>query len=197
MKVIRRVGPRRTTPGLSERPLNQSVGVRKAWIGQVTHAAVTRLASENHPGARPSWADVNRAVHPFFVGMPVPTVRGAKLEAMGGVTAWIRYQWPPQTWRLLGVEADLSPGGRPDLWWQAGPSVVADEIKTASQPRGAWAAQLQSQLDLGSLQWGNRFLGIRLFLAGDWSRSLWLSQGFSQSLAQTPYWFPAAQATRG
>jgi hypothetical protein len=195
VKVIRRVGPRRTTPRLSEHPLNQGIGVRKAWIGQVQHAAITRLALEHHPGERPSRAAVNAAVHPFFVGMPTPTVRGAKVEAMGGVTAWIRYQWPPQTWRLLGVEADLSPGGRSDLWWQPGTSVVADEIKTASQRRSAWATQLQSQLALGSQQWGNGFLGIRVFLTGDWSRSLWLPrQGSPQPLAQTAYWFPGQRS---
>jgi len=109
---------------------------------------------------------------------------------MGGVAAWVRYQWPPRTWRLLGVEADQSPGGRPDLWWSSGHEVVGDEIKTASQRRQRWSPQLCSQLARGAEQWGGAFVGVRLFLTGDWSRSLWLpASGAPQALADTPYWF--------
>ncbi len=196
MTPHRKVGPRRTTPGLSEHPLNQGAGIRRAWIGRVQHAVITRLAAEGHPGVRPSWADINAMVHPFFAGMPAPTVRGAKIEAMGGVAAWARYQWPPETWRLLGVEADLSPGGRPDLWWRAGGFVIADEIKTACRPRQTWGPQLDAQLDFGGQNWALGFLGIRLFLTGDWSRSSWVPRhGAAVPLAQTPYWFPVGGRT--
>ncbi len=192
MSPVRRCGPRRTTPGLSLHPLNQGRSSRRAWIGRVQHAGIARLATESHPGERPSRTDINAAVHPFFAGMPATNVRGAKVEAMGGVAAWARYQWPPDSWRLLGVEAGESPGGRPDLWWQTGGTVVGDEIKTATRPRPSWNAQITTQLARGVQQWAGAFVGIRLFITGDWSQSLWLPLGGTpRPLADTRYWFPA------
>lgn len=192
MSVVRRCGPRRTTPGLSLHPLNQDNRSRRVWIGQVQHAAITRLAMGEHPGERPSRENINQVVHPFFAGLPTPNVRGAKVEAMGGVGAWARYQWPPDSWTLVGVEAEESPGGRPDLWWSSGVAVVADEIKTATRTRRRWNAQLASQLARGAQQWGGAFVGVRLFVTGDWSQSLWLPVGGTPiPLAHTRYWFPA------
>ncbi|HUR17002.1 MAG TPA: hypothetical protein VMZ33_06930 [Candidatus Limnocylindrales bacterium] len=115
------------------------------------------------------------------------------MDALAGVLTWLRYQWPPTSWRLVAVEAEISPGGRPDLWWQVGGMFVADEVKTGL-PARSWETQFAQQRANGNSQYGNRFLGLRVFATSDPCRSLWLGRdGVARRLHTTPFWFPSME----
>jgi len=171
-------------------PVAGTSAQRRQYIGLVQHASMTELAAV-HPN-RPTIARIRASVAPAFKGLPVPTMRGAKCDCVSGVGLWVRHQWPPSGWTLLGVEADEAPNGhRPDLWWFTDSGqIVCDEFKSSQHASKAALAQVRRQVDAAAGRWGDQFAGVRLYLSGFPARSLWLpAGGDAGALAATPFWF--------
>lgn len=169
---------------------------RQAFIGTSQHRSITVLAQTMHPGPRPSWDDANDIVHVDYKGYQTMSVRGAKVDTLLGVWNWVKFQWPPEDWTLLGVEADDAPGGRPDLWWRTGDGrVLGDEIKTGRSSE-AWRTQIAAQLKTGRARFGDAFIGVRLFRTLRSDRSLWIaSNGARTPLEDTEFWFEDQRMT--
>jgi hypothetical protein len=174
-------------------PVTGTSQQRRAYIGQSVHRGITRLAVESHPGTRPDYRKVAETVHPDFAGYPTSSVRGAKVDVIASVRIWVAFQWAPNDWELIGVEADDSPGGRPDLWWRAGDGlVVGDEIKTGADV--GWQRQIDAQVAHGLKRFHHRFAGIRLFNTESRDTSRWISpSGERTPLNASPFWFPEHQ----
>lgn len=173
-------------------PATSSGSERRRIIGTATHAAVTELVERVHP-ALPSIEQISEVVRPLLADASGPAAHGARSDVVTGVAGYVRHGWPPSHWTLIETEASApSPSGRCDLLWRTGDGrVVGDEVKSGMTVDDAAVNQVGLQQARLRSREGNDAAGVRLFLTGNPTSSLYFPADGSgwRPLSTTAFWF--------
>lgn len=143
-----------------------------ADVGLVAHELATRFASRV-PAVDPEQLvrQLTAAARLRFSSANTNRRLSAVSQAVGYAATYLR-SLRPDGWTLLGSGYPAGTG-RVDLAWrhEASGNVMYDELKTSRSPgsagRDAWLAQADRYAAAGHLQWGPRFVGVRVLPLSD------------------------------
>lgn len=124
-------------------------GIARAVIGDLSPAAVLRLAAELVP------AD----------GLTRPVASHLRDELASKIEAYMARARPRSPWQLVGVEEGLYHSRLDLLWWHpALLALVIDELKSGRADRTSPSAygQVRRLVLDGATRWGERFAGVRV-----------------------------------
>jgi hypothetical protein len=146
---------------------------RAGLVGVLAHQCIAELAgTADRPTPRAITAVVDRSLSVF---RPIEA-RAHRQNLAGAIGAYFWHLMLPTSWSFLGSEVHVG-GGRVDLLWRHGSSVLVDEVKTGSARQMRLArtsTQIDQYLSTGSEVWGEQFLGVRLLCLSDPGQSLFI-----------------------
>jgi hypothetical protein len=150
---------------------------RDRVIGARVHALIAaHLRNGGPPTPRQVWVSTAR----MFAAEPMTQNHAARQRAACAVGAYFALFWP-QAWGFVGAEVSLGTG-RVDLVWETHSGrVVIDEVKMAGHADmvddAATVAQVRRYCDAATVEFGDRFAGVRLLPLAAPARALWCAPG--------------------
>lgn len=155
-------------------------------VGDRAHRIIARSLHAGVPDARAQLAlELSRHARSVFAEHPVTyRSREALVNATTAAGVYLQRFRPLPPWRLLSTEMSLA-RGRLDVVHQLGDAqVIVDEVKlgVGRANEAAVRTQIDRYLELGSAEWGQCFLGVRLCAVHEPTRSRFYMPGRSLSV---------------